>query len=361
VKPLVPVAALVLLAAACTLPPYNEDLSLAQMSAADMKRVAEVGPLQFWSGDFEGKEVFFYPSKDALTERMSVDDSFPLRGFLLVIGEYSARMIFIGHDGTNYYRGNDYEVPLDNSDPDRFSYVTQTLKDGSATMPGEHLGAAVFAPDGARWYADFDEYFAMNVTDLNAAGPAIGASFFPVNGISDYLYVLHKVGPEDYSEETWNAAGGSLIVDAAATRSSVLPGLPAGIESAFYFHNPDPALLRRSYLSWYDPQRRGYRNFWWNDDLQLHVMTHPDRRIDLVLSNGWLFSRGENLGYLYDADGRHLNQFALGGLELVYEIYLGGVPQVVFTIGAWAPAGKNDNPDFYLLVYTLPTSKLADL
>lgn len=358
------VAGLLLAVLACTLPPYNEDLSLAQMSAADMDPVAAVGPFRFWPGELEDKDVYFYPSKDSLNERLygvPANPDFPLRGFVLTMGEYYGRLVFIDHNGLDYYTTGDRGIDVGNSDPDRFSFAGQTVKDGAPGLP-EHVGGAVFRPDGGRWYADFDEFFTESPTDLNGSGPALGASFFPAGGNFDYLHVLYRIGPEDYGEEAWRAGAGGLAFD-STIRSLWLPGLPAEMESAFYFHNrADPS--RSSYLSWYDPERRGYRNFRWNDSLQLHVMTNLQRRIDLVLSNGWLYSRGENLGYLYDAEGRFLNQFALGGLDLVYEIFLGpapGTPHVVFTMEAWAPGGGKEDPKLYFLVYVLPTSKLADL
>ena len=89
-----------------------------------------------------------------------------------------------------------------------------------------------------------------------------------------------------------------------------------------------------------------------------------ERRIDLVLSNGWLFSRDGNKGYIYDGEGELLNSFALGGLTLVYEIFDGATNRAVFTIPVWAPIpmGQGDWEDrLFFLVYWIPTDQLADL
>jgi hypothetical protein len=92
-----------------------------------------------------------------------------------------------------------------------------------------------------------------------------------------------------------------------------------------------------------------------------------ERRIDLLLSNGWLFSRDGNKGYVYDGDGELLNSFVMGGLTLVYEVYdssIPKVPRVVFTIPVWAPVevGGNDWEDrLFFLVYWIPTVELVGL
>jgi len=89
-----------------------------------------------------------------------------------------------------------------------------------------------------------------------------------------------------------------------------------------------------------------------------------DRRIDLVLSNGWLFSREGNSGYVYDGEGELLNSFLMGGLTLVFELFDGGVYRSVFTIPVWAPVridGDYWEDRLFFLVYRVPTERLADL
>lgn len=357
---LVFLAVLALLALSCTLPPYDEDVSLAQMTARDLDLVTAVGPFPLWPGEIEDRQVTFFPSPDALVERLFVNENHPLRGFVAVTGDYVVRTVYVDYLVDYYFRA-DRRVYLDNSDPDRFVYAAQAVKDGTIATP-DYFGAAVFFPTGDRWYIGYDQDFVQKGNDLNVALPAIGASFFPADGSYDWLHVLHRVSPGVYSERSWktNPTAALALESESLIRGGdfALPGLPEAIESAFYSYCP---ATDRSYLSWYDPARREYRNFWWDSTAVLHVMNHLERRIDRVLSNGWLFSRGENLGYLYDADGQPINQFALGGLSLAYEIYLGGVAHVVFTQDAWAPSGRHEDPKLWFLVYTLPTSELADL
>jgi hypothetical protein len=101
-----------------------------------------------------------------------------------------------------------------------------------------------------------------------------------------------------------------------------------------------------------------------DDSLELRVLVDMDRRIDLVLSNGWLFSKDENKGYVYDSNGQLLNSFVMGGLDLAYEISAVGVYRVVFTIPTWAPARiefDHWEERLFFLVYWIPTEQLADL
>jgi len=268
------------------------------------------------------------------------------------------RTIYIQHDGSAYLRGEERTDFPDLSDPDRFVLTAQTVTAGTIGSP-DYFGAAAFDPDGTLWYFDYRDDFARRTLNLNTAGTPIGASFHPVDdALSDLLHVLYRTAPGQYSEQKWKTAPATALASDAVFRSGPLPGLPDEMHNAFYHYCPATG---RSYVSWYDPERREYRNFWWDGTLALHVMDSPGRRIEQVLSNGWLYSRGENLGYLYDPDGRFLNQFVLGGLELVYEIHVATVPFAVFTMAAWAPAPKEDNPRLWFLVYVLPTDELADL
>jgi hypothetical protein len=165
-----------------------------------------------------------------------------------------------------------------------------------------------------------------------------------------------------YTEEEYNADNPTSPSVISTSRASfLLPGLPEDMTNCYYSLLPS---TNRAYLSVYDPVRRKYRNFSWDDALQLQILTDMERRIDLLLSNGWLFSKEGNTGYLYDPDGQLLNSFVMGGLKLVYEIFDGSVYRAVFTIPVWAPVqidGDYWEDRLFFLVYWIPTERLADL
>ena len=43
-----------LLPAGCSLPPYDEELSLAMITASKMALAAQIGPIQLWAGEYLG-------------------------------------------------------------------------------------------------------------------------------------------------------------------------------------------------------------------------------------------------------------------------------------------------------------------
>jgi hypothetical protein len=351
------------LLSSCYLPPYREELSLALPTARQMELTAEVGPIDRRPWDFEGRDIVFYPSKDALRIRTLKI----VRGFIVATDERSARLMFVDHGSTesdDYYIGSENTFPLENSDDTEFVFRATTLKDDADDIPGvETLGIIAFDNiAGLREYLIFDQYLSPVYYDLNAAYLTLGAGFFPNSTpTSDLFYVLGIDASALYMEEEYDGDTGIPTGSADDRGPSNLPGLPDGMTNGFYsLYVP----TNRAYFSVYDGARRTYRNFSWDTGLQLKILADMDRRIDLVLTNGWLFSQDGNKGYVYDGDGDLINVFVMGGLTLVYEIFDGAINRVVFTIPNWTPVrvGDNDWEDKLLfLVYWIPTERLGDL
>ncbi len=360
--------------AGCYMPPYQEELSLAMVTADKLEGRAVIGPLDRGPYEFRNMEVRFYPSKDDL------DGSEFIRGFVVGVGKYSARIMYVSHSGVigdKYEIMNDRTESVDNADPDLFNHSFFSVKDGTPGSP-DYLGFIRFDNrSDLREYLLFDEFFSIipgpDPLDLNDGSKILfGASTFPEDSAtSDFFHTLRvETGTGLYSEQEYLASSSGISLDTDIRLDfSLLSGkLPSDLRGAFYFSSPDSlSPTNRSYLSIYDPVRRGYRNFSWDDNLQLKVLAEmKGHRIDLLLSNGWLFGRDGNRGYVYDSKGELLNDFALGGLNLVYEMFIGGEAQVIFTIASWAPQdvglGGNDGDDrLYCVVYRLPTNQLDDL
>ena len=105
----------------CYFPPYREELSLAVPVTRKMEGVTHVGPLKRGPWDFEGRDIVFYPSKDALQN--SASDI--VRGFILATDERSARLMFVDHgplESDEYYVGPDNTFPIENSDNREFVF-----------------------------------------------------------------------------------------------------------------------------------------------------------------------------------------------------------------------------------------------
>jgi hypothetical protein len=371
-------AALVFLS--CYFPPYKEDLSLAVRTADKLEGRAVVGPIDRGPWDFRDREIWFYPSKDGI-----VTDSDYLRGFIVAVDDRSARLMYVGHSfisDDDYNVNFDQTVPLENSDETQFGYTIATIKDVASGFPPpgdmqELLGIALFdAESDGREYIMFDENYTFRggspldmkfkiETDFGLGDALVlGTSFFPWDlPTTDRLHVFALDRTTGlFTEAAYDTNVGSALIIPMAIRTDVdLPGLPDDLSSCFFYHSP---WTLRSYLSVYDPVRRGYRNFSWDGALQLQILTDMDRRIDLLLSNGWLFSRDGNTGYIYDSEGQYLNSFVMGGMQLVYEVFYGGEARVVFTVPAFAPVEVGDggwNDRLFFLVYWTPTDQLADL
>jgi len=375
-------AALVFLS--CYFPPYKEDLSLAVRTADKLDERAVVGPIDRGPWDFRDREIWFYPSKDGI-----VEDSDYLRGFIVAVDDRSARLMYVGHSfisDDDYFVNFDQTVPLENSDETQFDYTIATIKDSDSGVPPstdmqELLGIALFDPESdQREYIMFDENYAPVSSPIDmklgietdfGLGDALvlGTSFFPWAAPANdrlHVFALDRLTGL-FTEAAYNTDASSalnLVGDIRGT-SFDLPGLPDDLSTCFYFNTPQIlSPTRRSYLSVYDPVRRGYRNFSWDSALQLQILTDMDRRIDLLLSNGWLFSRDGNTGYIYDSEGQYLNSFVMGGMKLVYEIFYSGEARAVFTVPAFAPVQVGDgdwNDRLFFLVYWIPTDQLADL
>ncbi len=359
----------IILLGACYFPPYREELSLALPAAKKMEGTAVVGPIDRGPRDFQDRTIVFYPSKDALVIR--TNDY--VRGFIIATDDRSAQLMFVNHGSSeddDYFIDFDDPGPLDNSDDKQFVFRATTIIDSSDIDDIEKLGIIFFNNESQnRDYVMFDQSFTpmAGPIDMNAGTLLLGASFFPEDlAAADSFHAL-RVDPVTglYSEEEYQADPSGLSAFVGIRTDIPLPGLPSEMTNCFYYTLPaPPSPTRRSYLSVYDRVRRKYRNFSWDDSLELKILIDMDRRIDFVLSNGWLFSRDENKGYVYDSDGELLNSFVMGGLTLVYEIYKSSIPRVVFTIPVWAPVqvGGNDWEDrLFFLVYWIPTDELAGL
>jgi hypothetical protein len=354
--------------ASCYMPPYREDLSLALPVAKQLEGVEVVGPLRLYEGEFKGWDIVFYPSIDAL--RNTVNDI--VRGFIVAATDRRARLLFVNHSGeyeANYWN----EVPIGDVDEKQLVYRAMPVIDGSDADP-EHLGIIAFDNDsGMREYWAFNETLGISAEEpMNTPELLLGAGFFhyAVPGPIPVEYLVLntlRIEPGDqYFEEYYEINNTGVLINQYTVRSAIsLPGLPKDIDNCFYYRLPAPlSSTQRSYLSVYDPVRRAYRNFSWDDGLELQVLADMDRRIDLLLSNGWLFSEEDNKGYVYNGDGELINSFVMGGLKLVFEIFDGAIYRSVFTIPVWAPE-RTDSNDWesrlYFLVYWIPTEELDNL
>jgi hypothetical protein len=83
-----------------------------------------------------------------------------------------------------------------------------------------------------------------------------------------------------------------------------------------------------------------------------------NHRIDALLTTGELFSTEDNTARVYDpttSTGSLEAEFVLGDLRFIGEVYIGGVPTMLFSQALWF------NQQVTFNVYSLPTSKVKTL
>jgi hypothetical protein len=138
-----------------------------------------------------------------------------------------------------------------------------------------------------------------------------------------------------------------------------LSPLPSGLLNAFYCHANNTGL---SYLSYWTGSK--YRTCsWYSASAPTGVteLSGLDGRVDAVLSSGLLLSFADNSCTVYDAEGRKLYKFPMGGLKFCYESIDAGTPTLYFSLAYWQ-FGKDEKADeLYVEVYALPTANLRDL
>jgi hypothetical protein len=350
----------------CSLPPFDEDLSLAVATAAKLEPVTRIGPIRAWHGDFEEGEIFFMPFKDTPGSK---------KGFLLVASGYYLQIRYLDGLTGQFYGDSRINGPA--SDPDQKTYTAVSLKGGS------YLSLAVFDPADAANNSLFviDPTFTspgssvMNLfSSLNGDFPPasldriVGVHLYPqIDPTLDrftFFGVLSEPGHfgEIQADAVPTSPGGiGAIIAMPARQEMALPGLPAPRSGAFYYHRPVPP--NTSYLSWYDSSAGVYRNYSWDEGLTVRKLSSMIRRIDAVLSSGELLSFTYGICSVYDGKGNRKYGFPMGNLHFCFEKYdlAAGEYRLYFSLAYWIYGYQNGNDNLYIEVYSIPTAELETL
>lgn len=376
----------------CGFPPYNEDLSLAMLTAEKMADLGaesrQIGPLPIGRYEFEGSDYYFLPNKGT----GSGPEDF-MSGFIVRAEEREIRLLYVRYEGKNVDNENIFGVyawwwgmDMINNNPRKLNYRVETLKGSSTGAVGPPY------PIIADYFLSFTRYNAddyqenrllamrfeeaakyLNVADdrplssnlpTSGAATIVGSSIFPFDDwppATDLHYFLCKIdgsGTYDEIEAPTDLASG-IDYGAAAqipARINMPLTLPSDLENAFYYHNPASG---RSYVSTYSAVERKYKNYYWHDSGLIKPMVEMERRIDALLSNGDLLSFENNRCYIYNSEGKLVSDFVLGGLHFAFEMYLVSEYAVFFTVPLWKQGWGQE--ELYFRVYALPTKKLREL
>ncbi len=366
-RPFTPLLLLPLLLPACTLPPYDQDISLAALTAGRMEQVAVVGPFQLWRGNYDGRELSFLPAKEDLLAGADP------RGYLVAASDYAVDLAAVEVSGGSYTLSGSYGAQMDNSDPTRFSYTAETVK-RTLDPTAFNLQVVVFDPtSGERTYLQFNQYFDTTATGtpidlktplsgLGLVSPkAIGVRIAPAaDPTYDTLQVLCRDSSGNLAEAAFQTSTTTgLVTPGTAVRTGfTLPQIPASVASGFYSRDVAAGV---SFFSFYDQADGKWKTYSWDSGATAATELPVHRRVNAVLSTGELFSRDGAAAYLYDAAGKQLNRIPLGGLRFLYELYSGGKYYSYFSLPVWAEVRGGNGWELRVVVYRLPTSDLAGL
>lgn len=350
---------LALLAWGCSFPPFNEDLSLAMITASKMgEPVAEIGPLSAGYGEYEGTEHYYIPQRED-----------PLRGFLVASNDYSISFRFVD-PGQTALKGW-WSVELSNSDPNTLNFKAETIESGA----GSYLSFLRFDPlndykDNTLVLLQFnppDQILAAPLHLRNYLTPfltnaptIIGTNIFPDTTVgADPQYFLCQLDSTGlFTEVKANTDTILGVTYSGVVRGDMDLALPAEMNNAFYFYNP---VNNTSYLSYYSRADKKYKNYSWQSSATLTELAGIKWRIDAVLSSQELLSFDSSACYVYDQAGNRQYSFPLGGLRFVYEKWdsAAGANKLYFTLPVWAWGEAGDQ--LYLNVYSILTTELAAL
>jgi hypothetical protein len=377
----------------CSLPPYNEGLSLGIETAGKMVELGAqeitVGPVWVWDFDFRNREYYFMPSKAVGGLPLGPDDF--KNGFIVSVDERSFDLAFVEYSGDppdEYYFQRGWGEGIDNDDPDTNNYFAETVKGPVPFLlnfiryePKDYQNnqlRVIQYPPNPDWEVDPDTidppspgpylpnlgentYRYMFDPDLTKWPTIIGSSITPVDAADDMQVCFCKFeGNGNFAEIFYSLALPNWGIDATAPllhRDNLVFNFPNNVDNGFYHYLWSMDL---SFFSYYSKTQHKYKNYRWDAAGLLEPLVEMERRIDAALTNGNLLSFDNNRCYVYNSHGKKQYDFLMGGLHFCYEIYLSGVPHTVFTLPAMQTERDHDD-ELYFYVYVLPTDRLREL
>jgi len=354
--------ALLSLLAACSLPPYNEDLSLAQITKSKMQRVNGIGPVHAWlDDDAPETEYYFLPDRN---------DPVNGGGFFVNAASYGMQVRYFRDDSSTFEGW--WATNLDNDVETANNYLLQPIESGLGThylsltryLQNDLLLISASDPTIVQQAAGFPKTFSSLFT-----ASVSGSNIYPDSTAgSDLHYFLCYSGPSVYNEVVCNTNTTSGAVISNAGPVTDLGLVPDGLTNAFYHHDPT---ADKSYLSYWSASASDYRSYTWSTNSFLTAPTGFQQlsgikgRIDAVLSSGELLSFQDGACTVYNGDGSKLYRFPLGGLRFCYERWdpdpIDPKFKLYFSLSYWLYGSDEVDDRLFVEVYAIPTADLKDL
>jgi hypothetical protein len=352
--------ALLSLLAVCSLPPYNEDLSLALITKSKMQLVNVIGPVHAWlDDDAPETEYYFLPDRN---------DPVNGGGFFVNAASYGMQVRYFRDDSSTFEGW--WAINLDNDEETANNYLLQPIESAA----DHYLGLLRYLQN------DYFQVWASGPGVVNASGPTalsgiftalvMGSSIFPDSTAGSNLqYFLCKSLPSGpWVEVECTVTEGGAVINSGGVPVD-LAVLPASLKSVFYsrYHDIDPA-KDRGYLSYWSDSAREYKSYSWTSltaPADLKALPGIKGRIDAVLTSGRLLSFQDGACTVYNGDGSKLYRFPLGGLRFCYERWdpdpIDPKFKLYFSLSYWLYGSEEVDDRLFVEVYAIPTADLKDL
>ncbi len=342
----------------CYLPPFDEDLSLAMLTAGKLNLETVTGPVVLEGHDEVNDTVYFIPEKGGfIGSGFAVREGIDHLGLAYVDGTISGENYL-----DMYQSGNELFRDGSNS----FDYRLDTVYSGpyiaffQANNPGND-NFFVWDSTFINVYGPYLLESQMSTdynTGLNTINEIAGLSLYPNNTMVDRMHIMGLDSTNVLGEGTYIIDNASLTYSSDGNYDVPIYGDMAS--GGFYYYDPN------STYSFYSvPNGDSYINYsWYLDMAPMPVeMTGFTRRIEAVLTDGNLFCVEGNNGYIHAQDGSELGSFPLGGLKFIHEVWDSAEAryELIFTHTYSTEIQGDHRRNYYYEVYSLPTANLSQL
>lgn len=363
-------AALALALASCWTPPFDESLSISEMTARKLEQVASIGPVEF-SG-FRIDKSYFVPSYEALPlDGYWVSEEGDFRLVIRYVATVSGKCL-IGPARScepNYWKG--------------LNAVRAMTKASAVSILSPGLGKAIHvwgtglvgigssdAMQGIGVEVDYSfqakesastSGFSMDMIPIGgSAHESISPGLWQdllLSGYSSGAYVLAVNNPVPQLHEM---AYGSPVI----YRNELnYPG-PELQPGAFFLEYTDESANTYDLVVGTPKDGGAVVAFRWDI---MYRGTPPtrvpiDRRITDVLHDDTLVARGETETDFFDVGGERLYSLPTGALRFMHELYDGTTWYSYFTRTVFLGGSRDDSKgNVRFDVYRCPTAELADI
>ncbi len=370
------------LLAGCSMPPYNEELSLAQVTRSKLGQPLDrIGPIYTKLDDTGRQTPFtFLPDRNGSGSMGG--------GFLVATTTYGLRVWYLAYFSSYGGLSGSWAIGLENASGTSNNYLLQPTRSASGA-----LNLVRYFPSTG--YLS-NELIQIHATDplivspgtsqplsglLGAAYPppptmiAAGTSIYPMADPSTFdmqyflAYGLETGTYVEFKSQTNESSG--VVSPTVMYSDFTLSPLPPDLRNVFYGRADSIGL---SYLSYWSASEGKYKSYSWSlptlgpppvDPPNLKLLSGVKGRIDAVLTSGQLLSFEDNGCTVYDSAGNKLFDFPLGGLKFCYERWdPSSVPpqfKLYFSLAYWL-YGRDEKADqLYVEVYAIPTANLSSL